>query len=101
MGKSTFIQRAFNLPYLPSSLAAERTIPIDGNVYLVRLLELPIEDIDIDDDETISWPDTIEDKMMPRVDGAVALYDVKDRRSIADLPETLREYTCNAARKTC
>lgn len=58
-------------------------------MYLVRLLELPIDNIEINDDDTINWPDTIEDKMMPRVDGALALYDVQDKTSIEDLPEML------------
>lgn len=90
VGKSTFMQRALELPSLPTSQAAERTVPIDGSDYLVRLLELPIEELDIDDD-TINWPDTIEDKMMPRVDGAIALYDVQDKDSIEELPEVLSE----------
>lgn len=86
------MQRALELPTLPTSHAAERKIPIDGSDYLVRLLELPIEELDIDDDDTIGWPDTIEDKMMPRVDGAIALYDVQDKGSIEELPEVLSEW---------
>ncbi|KAF2172529.1 hypothetical protein M409DRAFT_63188 [Zasmidium cellare ATCC 36951] len=93
VGKSTFLQNALELPSLPPSQVAERKIPIDGSLYLVRLLELPIEDLDIDDDETINWPDTIEDKMMPRVDGALALYDVKDKASVDELPEMLTAIT--------
>lgn len=93
VGKSTFLQNALDLPSLPPSQAAERKIPIDGSLYLVRLLELPIEDVDINDDETINWPDTIEDKMMPRVDGALALYDVQDKASVDELPEMLSECT--------
>ena len=93
VGKSTFIQKALELPDLPPSQSAERKIPIDGSVYLVRLLELPIDNIEVNDDETINWPDTIDDKMMPRVDGALALYDVKDKASIGDLPDMLGEWT--------
>ncbi|KAK0840030.1 hypothetical protein LTR03_010822, partial [Friedmanniomyces endolithicus] len=66
VGKSTFVQKALDLPTLPPSQAAERKIPIDGNVYLVRLLELPIDDVDIDEDDIVTWPDTIADKVMPR-----------------------------------
>ncbi|KAK5736918.1 hypothetical protein LTR17_007062 [Elasticomyces elasticus] len=94
VGKSTFVQKALDLPHLPSSQAAERRIPLDGNVYLVRLLELPIDDVDIDDDDNVAWPDTIADKMMPRVDGAIALYDVQDRDTFDDIPQVL-----NAIRK--
>lgn len=86
------MQRALELPALPTSQAAERKVPIDGSDYLVRLLELPIDDLDIDDHDCIDWPDTIEDKMMPRVDGAIALYDVQDKGSIEELPEVLSEW---------
>ncbi|KAK6396086.1 hypothetical protein LTR65_010196 [Meristemomyces frigidus] len=89
VGKSTFVQKAFDLPCLPPSLAAERRIPVDGSAYLVRLLELPIDDVDVDDDDTVVWPDTIEDKVMPRIDGAIALYDVQDKGSFDDVPEVL------------
>ena len=89
VGKSTLIQRALDLPFLAPSLAAERKIPYEGTVYLIRLLEIPIDDVDIDDDDTISWPGTIADKMMPRIDGVLTLYDVKDRGSLEDVPETL------------
>ena len=91
VGKSTFVQKAFDLPHLPPSQAAECQIPVNGDVYLVRLLELPIDDVDIDDDETITWPDTIEDKVMPRVDGAITLYDVQDRETFDNIPDMLSE----------
>ncbi|TKA39847.1 hypothetical protein B0A54_10197 [Friedmanniomyces endolithicus] len=96
VGKSTFVQKALDLPSLPPSQAAERKIPIDGNVYLVRLLELPIDDVDIDDDDIVTWPDTIADKVMPRVDGAIALYNVQDKDTFDDIPEVL-----NAIHKAC
>jgi hypothetical protein len=91
VGKSTFVQKAFDLPHLPPSQAAERKIPVNEDVYLVRLLELPIEDVDIDDDDTVTWPDTIEDKVMPRIDGAITLYDVQDKDTFDDIPEVLSE----------
>lgn len=98
VGKSTFMQHALALPSIPSSQAAEGELPIHGTTYLVRLLKLPIDELDIDDDDTISWPDTIEDKMMPRIDGAVALYDVQDKASIEELPEVLSECQSYAVR---
>jgi GTPase SAR1 family protein len=91
VGKSTFMQNALALSIIPSSQAAECKITIHGTSYLVRLLELPIDELVIDDDDTINWPDTIEDKRMPRVDGAVALYDVQDKASFDELPEVLSE----------
>ena len=74
VGKSTFVQKALGFSSPPSSQAAERRISIEGTDYLVRMLELPIDDVDIDDDDhTVSWPETIEDKMMPKIDGALDL----------------------------
>lgn len=92
VGKSTFVKKAFDLAYPPHSSAAERQIPVDGSAYLVRLLELPIDDVDVDDDDTVVWPDTIEDRVMPRIDGAIALYDVQDKGSFDDVPEVLSKY---------
>ncbi|KAI7518597.1 hypothetical protein KC317_g22856, partial [Hortaea werneckii] len=83
VGKSTFVQRALDLPHLPDSPAAERKLPVDDGEYLVRLLELPIDDVYVDDDDTVGWPDTIGDKMLPRIDGAITLYDVQDKDSFA------------------
>lgn len=91
VGKSTFVQRALDLPHPPPTQAAERKIPIDGSVYLVRLLELPIDDVAIDEDDVVDWPDTIDNKLMPKVDGAIALYDVRDKGSFGDIPEVLSE----------
>ncbi|KXT07352.1 hypothetical protein AC578_426 [Pseudocercospora eumusae] len=97
VGKSTFVQCALELPALPESQATERRISIvgDDRIYLVRLLEVPLNEVDIDDDndDPINWPDTIEDKMMPHVDGVVALYDIQDKSSVEDLPETLSAIT--------
>ena len=94
VGKSTFVQKALGLPQLPHSQAAERNIHVDGNLYLVRLLEMPIDDVDIDDDDTVTWPDTIADKLTPKVDGAIALYNVQDKETFEDIPEVLSECCC-------
>lgn len=92
VGKSTFVQKALDLPQPPISQATERKIAVQGSPYLVRLLELSIEDVDIDDDDnTVSWPETIENKMMPRIDGALTLYDIKKQGSLESVPEMLSE----------
>jgi hypothetical protein len=79
-----------DLSAAPPGQAAERKLSLKGEEYIVRLLELPIEDVDIDDDDnTVSWPETIEDKMMPRIDGALTLYDIKDQGSLEYVPGLL------------
>nr|POE96471.1 ras guanine nucleotide exchange factor k [Quercus suber] len=98
VGKSTFVQRALTLPALPNSHTAEGKVPVEGSTYLVRLLELPIEDVDIDDeDDTVSWPDTIESKIMPEIDGALFLYDVGDQDSLRHIPNMLSMSFTSAA----
>lgn len=95
VGKSTFVQKTLELPHPPSEHATERKISVGGTDYVVRLLELSINDVDIDDDdETVSWPETIEDKMMPKIDGALALYSVQDRGSVENIFEMLSECFC-------
>jgi GTPase SAR1 family protein len=89
VGKSTFVQRALDLPFPSPTKAADRKIPYDGTLYRIRLLEISIDDVDIDDDDTVSWPDSVADRMMPHIDGVLTLYDVADRSSIEDVPETL------------
>jgi len=92
VGKSTFMQRALDLPHPSPTKAADRKIPYDGTLYRIRLLEISIDDVDIDeDDETVSWPDTVADRMMPHIDGVLTLYNVADRTSLEEVPETLGE----------
>lgn len=92
MGKSTFVQKALDLPSPAPTKAADRKIPYDGTLYRIRLLEISIDDVEIDDD-TVSWPDSVGDKMMPHIDGVLTLYDVADRESIGDVFETLGKST--------
>ena len=89
MGKSTFMQRALDLPLPSPTKAADRKIPYDGTLYRIRLLEISIDDVDIDDDDTVSWPASVADRMMPHIDGVLTLYNVADRTSLEDVPETL------------
>ncbi|GAB7360457.1 hypothetical protein MBLNU230_g8411t1 [Neophaeotheca triangularis] len=96
VGKSTFVQNALGLPFPLPSEAAERMIPLEGGTYLVRLLELSIDDVDLDEDGTFTWPDTIGDKSMPRVDGAITLWDVTDKDSLEDIPEMLKAFSTAA-----
>lgn len=100
VGKSSFTQNALDLPFRSDSRAIERKIEIESNDYLLRMLEISIDDVDIDDDDTVSWPETIEDKFMPRIDGVLTLYDVKDQSSLENVPEMLSECHCSQAMST-
>lgn len=93
VGKSTFVQKALDLPNPPHAGSVEQKIAYRSSQYLVRLLEIPIDDVNVDDDDdTICWPDTIGNRMTPKIDGALTLYDVKDKSSLNQVPEVLSEY---------
>jgi len=89
VGKSTFIQRAFDLQTIPSSPFTLRKMSIDGYIYLVRLIELAYDDLNLDNHKRICWPDTIGGMPVPVIDGAFTLYDVMNKESLVEVPETL------------
>ena len=91
MGKSTLIQRALGLQRPPTSIASSLRMSVDNVVYTVSLIELDLESFDIIPDRRIQWPKQINGHIVPRMDGALLLYDVMNRESIAELPPTLSE----------
>jgi len=93
VGKSTFIQRALGLPDGASTLVAERKFSIDSIMLTVRLLEIPFEDVDIEEDNRVSWPDTIGSAATPKVDGVFILYDVMNQESLEQVPGILSEWS--------
>ena len=64
---------------------------VDNVVYTVSLIELDLESFDIIPDRKIQWPKQINGHIVPHMDGALLLYDVMNRESIAELPQTLSE----------
>ena len=93
VGKSTFIQKALGSQYAFPSLVTLRKLAVDGGTHLVRLLEIRSEDVEVEDDE-LSWPETIEGKQMPKIDGALILYNITDRSSLDDVQTMLSECHC-------
>ncbi|KAB8290286.1 hypothetical protein EYC80_011151 [Monilinia laxa] len=89
VGKSTLIQRALGLRSLPNSVASSLRMSVDEVGYIVTLIELDLESFDIIPDRRIQWPKQINGHIVPRMDGALLLYDVMNRASIAELPQTL------------
>lgn len=65
---------------------------VDNVVYTVSLIELDLESFDINPDRRIQWPKQINGHIVPRMDGALLLYDVMNRESIQELPQTLSEF---------
>jgi len=93
VGKSFFIQRSFDVYNAPLLAVTSRKMSIDGSIYTVRLIEMPFEDLEVEEDNTISWPDTLDDVHMPQIDGVLTLYDVMDKDSLSEVPEFLSEYS--------
>lgn len=90
-GKSTFIRRALGLPDTTAPSNCSRKWTIDGVPYIVRFLEIYINDLQVEERNIIKWPDTIHDMATPRIDGAVTIYDVTSQDSLTNVPEMLSE----------
>lgn len=91
VGKSHFVQRALSLSRTPGSLPSTARINIDHVPYVVTLFELDLEYFDVDPDRQIQWPRQVGGAMMPGIHGVLLLYDVMNRDSIIELPQTLSE----------
>ncbi len=100
VGKSTLIQRALGLRNPPTSIASSSRMSVDNVVYTVSLIELDLESFDIVPDRRIQWPKQINGHIVPRMDGALLLYDVMNRESIPELPQTLSESLTKAHRRS-
>ena len=89
VGKSTFIQRALDLREDASTDYPSKKMSLDGVIYIVRLFEILVDDITINDSRRITWPKLIEIPKQPSVDGVLMLYDVTDEESINEIPDIL------------
>lgn len=91
-GKSSFVQRAFRLQRPPELNVSSLRMEIDGTRYLVTLVELDLDGFkDLDPGQSIQWPKQIDGHMVPRMDGALILYDVTNTDSVHDLSPTMSE----------
>lgn len=89
VGKSSFIQRVLGLSKLPSGNTTSTRLVVDKVQYIVTLIELDLESFDIDPNREIQWPKQIAGQIIPHIDGALILYDVMNRESIVELPQTM------------
>ena len=62
---------------------------LDGVIYIVRLFELLVDDITINDTRRITWPKLVSIPKQPSIDGVLMLYDVTDEESINEIPDIL------------
>jgi GTPase SAR1 family protein len=87
VGKSSFVQRV--LGRHPDSNATPLRMVIDNQTYAVVMLELDLEYFDMTTTQPIQWPKQVNGHIVPRVDGALILYDVTNKDTILELPNTL------------
>jgi hypothetical protein len=92
-GKSSFMRKALGLPDNTPPAMCQRKWTIDGSQYVVRFVELRIDDIHIKPGNIIEWPKTVQDVAVPRVDGAITMYDVTVKESLAGIPEMMSQCT--------
>ncbi|KAH6608003.1 aimless alea [Trichoderma cornu-damae] len=93
VGKSTFVQRILGLSRPPISTASSVRIVVDSASYMTTLLELDLDSFELNTPHPIQWPKQINGHIVPRVDAALVLYDVTNKDTIRELPQTLAALT--------
>ena len=91
VGKSHFIRRALGLQSSARSVLSSRKMLIGGVIYMVRLVELELEHVDLDRDGHMRWPTAVDDVDIPHIDGALVLCDLNRPRSVDTVPALLRK----------
>ncbi|KAI5462208.1 ras guanine nucleotide exchange factor domain-containing protein [Mariannaea sp. PMI_226] len=99
VGKSSFVQRVLGLSRPPISNASSVRMLVDNTSHVITLLELDLEYFELNPNQPIQWPKQINGHIVPRVDAALILYDVMNKESIRELPQTLGKLCPYATRK--
>ena len=103
VGKSTFIQHLRRAPRPSASNITALRHELDGASYLVTLVELDLEGIELDPDQPVHWPKQIGGHSVPRMDGALILYDAVNEGTMREVPPIMGESLSrtNASSDTC
>lgn len=91
VGKSTFIQCALDMKHPPLSRSCTKKMSLEGVVYVVRLLEISLQEITFDGSEHLVWPQSLDDQALPIIDGVIVLHDVTNPSSITECSRILSE----------
>lgn len=90
-GKSTFVHCALDLKKPATSPAVSKRMSLEGEIFVVTLVEVQLRDLQVGEDEMLEWPAAAGDYKMERIDGVLVLYDVTNPHSIRTLPSILSE----------
>ncbi|KAF9870156.1 ras guanyl-nucleotide exchange factor [Colletotrichum karsti] len=93
VGKSSFVQRVLGLSRPPITNASSVRMVVDNVTYGVTLIELDLEYFELNPLQPIQWPKQINGHIVPRVDGALILYDVMNKESMKELPQATAALT--------
>jgi GTPase SAR1 family protein len=91
VGKSTFIQHLRRAPRPSASNITSLRQELDGAPYIVTLVELDLEGIELDPNQPVQWPKQIGGHMMPRMDGALIMYDAVNEETTREVPPIMGE----------
>lgn len=86
-GKSSFIKCALDMKSAPPSFSTKKKMSLDGSVYMVRLLEIDLKQVVIDQDKQIIWPRLGRDNAAPIVDGVLLLHDSTRPEKLSETSE--------------
>ncbi|KAK2865263.1 hypothetical protein FQN49_003746, partial [Arthroderma sp. PD_2] len=89
VGKSTFVKCALDLKQTPLVRSSIKKMSMDGAIYVVRLLEIAIQKITLDDCGRIVWPKFLGEQALPPIDGVLCLFDSTDLRTVSQYPQVL------------
>ncbi|EFE39672.1 hypothetical protein TRV_05644 [Trichophyton verrucosum HKI 0517] len=89
VGKSTFVKCALDLKQTPLVRSSIKKMSMDGAIYVVRLLEIAIHKITLDDRGRIVWPKCLGEQALSPIDGVLCLFDSTDLRSVSQYPQVL------------
>ena len=90
VGKSTFIQCALELEKTIASSFSSKKVSLEGSISVVLLVELNVNDVGVVNN-SVRWPDNVEDHVLPLIDGALVINDIMDLSSFDTLPKLLSE----------
>ncbi|KAK6359336.1 hypothetical protein TWF696_000497 [Orbilia brochopaga] len=87
-GKSTFIQKYSGSKRMPINGVSQRAYRLDDLRYVVRLVEMDLNALDIRN-QNFTWPSLHDGTEIMTADGILVIFDVTDRSSVDKVPDVI------------